>query len=404
MPPVTKPILVAARTGDDEAPQDEQLGVGGSVSGTFNESHGLSKSSHSVLHRRTMALVPNHGPVRGITSRNLLQLGPSLHKRDKQATMDDLIKLYARSREMQLEEEQMDLFVSHTWSSNAFLKYLALLYTINGKAALLAAHAAALTAFVIMLGVRFGAGLMPPTVQVPRYLLSEDTFLSFICVAVGGVTQLLVLLFGHIFPKRAQEMVFFDKCCICQHDEELKRAGILTIGHVLENTKRMVLLWDTQYFERLWCTYEVAAFSSRSPFEKIRLMPLMLAVWVCSMFFIVFFGTGSLLATVSGLGGTEDASSMATYLVVWLLLGPALFWFPKILVAHQLTIGRVELFKQLQSFSVRDANVFDEKDRVFVEAQIEDWFGTLEAFDQKVRVELGDYVKKELAYFLHLRL
>lgn len=318
--------------------------------------------------------------------------------------MEELHTLHAKSNRLALEEgEMMDLFVSHTWSSNAYLKYLALLYAINRKAALISGHALALMTFLVAGGLRFGAGLTPPTVQVPQYFLPSMnegktyTSIGFVCFIVGSCTQLAMLLFGHRVRRQCgKEMAFFDKCCICQADEDLKRAGILAIGRVLEQTKKMVLLWDTQYFTRLWCTYEVAAFSSASSYKNVQLLPLMLALWVFCMFVIVTLGLFCLLILAACLQGLDTTCSVGVYFAVWFFLGPLLCWTQKCGLAQRLTVGRIELLKQLENFSVRDANVFDERDRAFVEAQIQDWFGSLEEFDKKVREELGEHVRKAL--------
>ncbi|CAK0863325.1 unnamed protein product, partial [Prorocentrum cordatum] len=55
----------------------------------------------------------------------------------------------------QLEEQPyIDIFLSHTWSSNAYLKYAAMLYYFNGRSSFVAAHSAALATFLMLLAVK----------------------------------------------------------------------------------------------------------------------------------------------------------------------------------------------------------------------------------------------------------
>merc|ERR1711998_520441 len=62
-------------------------------------------------------------------------------------------------------------------------------------------------------------------------------------------------LFG--FPAR---MCFLDKVCIDQMDETRKSAGIASLGAFLGASDNFVVLFSPEYFSRLWCCYELAAF------------------------------------------------------------------------------------------------------------------------------------------------
>merc|ERR1712190_307615 len=59
---------------------------------------------------------------------------------------------------------------------------------------------------------------------------------------------------------RSRERIFLDKVCISQADAHLKSAGIMSIGGFLKHSKRLLVLWDSSYNQRLWCIYELAAF------------------------------------------------------------------------------------------------------------------------------------------------
>ena len=51
-----------------------------------------------------------------------------------------------------------------------------------------------------------------------------------------------------------------DKLCIDQDDKERKEAGIRNLGAFLSHTSTLVVLWSSQYLERLWCVFELATW------------------------------------------------------------------------------------------------------------------------------------------------
>ncbi|CAE7941587.1 unnamed protein product [Symbiodinium sp. KB8] len=89
----------------------------------------------------------------------------------------------------------------------------------------------------------------------------------------------------------------------------------------------MLILWDPEYFERLWCCAEVAIFcSTKSGADQVDFVPLWMAPWVLSTvlaqvlsisiserLFSLFIPKGivTLLAMLPGLKGPGFAAMMA---------------------------------------------------------------------------------------------
>eukprot|EP00929_Paragymnodinium_shiwhaense_P089134 TRINITY_DN4935_c0_g4_i1.p1 TRINITY_DN4935_c0_g4~~TRINITY_DN4935_c0_g4_i1.p1 ORF type:complete len:502 (-),score=16.76 TRINITY_DN4935_c0_g4_i1:224-1729(-) len=113
----------------------------------------------------------------------------------------------------------------------------------------------------------------------------------FSCVFVGPLAFFGVLF--HWQRVRAKlphrQLSFVDKLCIAQHDEEMKREGILGLAAFLKHSRRLVVLWSPTYFSRLWCTYELATwFRYNRPLSSILFMPVEIPfVLVCGVAFLI---------------------------------------------------------------------------------------------------------------------
>lgn len=342
--------------------------------------------------------------VRGVAVRDFLQLGHGLHRHSplKKMPLEEMQMLYGLSQAVQ--ERDISQFMSHTWRSNPYMKFSALLYLHNTSSAYLAAHVVAFLTFLLMLGLRLGLDWTPPFSTGPLPLVETDSVpwrSTFVCTSTGFLAALFVFLCGHRFRRGAkQELVFFDKICVCQHDEELKEAGIHSFRLVLEKCRSLVMLWDDDYFKRLWCTYEVAAFGQmQQGFHNIQVVPLVLGCFAFIMFVIVAVGVSGMLLTHFGMERLGFFSVFCTwegYLIAWTIMGTSLVWVPKLYACHLLARGKLEMLEQLDNFHVKDAEVFAESDRKFVNASIQAGFGDLETFDLKVQSQMRKAVENVL--------
>lgn len=167
-----------------------------------------------------------------------------------------------------------DLFLSHNWSADRRLKAMAILQALNLRAAVIASAVTALTIFAL----QWWRG---PLVLEP--CMVDGAFDSHFvpCFGIGGrlappfgsmypatLVFFLVFFTAHRVRERVTQplAVFFDKLCIRQVDEGMerespnssvrwwddKREGIKAISAFLTRSDRFLLLWNEQYFGRMW--------------------------------------------------------------------------------------------------------------------------------------------------------
>ena len=107
------------------------------------------------------------------------------------------------SYELSRPTESLDVFLSHDWASSGTLKFLSLLIICNSRAAFLAC----LTVSIVV-GVLRGYELLPDEGWT---------------VVLGHATFLLVFAFWQRIRRTVCRplMVFLDKLCVAQHDEQL---------------------------------------------------------------------------------------------------------------------------------------------------------------------------------------
>ena len=73
---------------------------------------------------------------------------------------------------------------------------------------------------------------------------------------------------------RVNPGLFLDKACINQSSAELKAEGIRNLGAFLKNSDSMLVFWSRDYFDRLWCVYELSLFIKLKGTRDLVIMPL----------------------------------------------------------------------------------------------------------------------------------
>lgn len=261
---------------------------------------------------------------------------------------------------------QIGDFWSHSWHCGFMRKMMALWVYYNG---LLAAAAG------IFAGLLSGRFLPNPEIGM---LASMIAFLTAMVLWPGC------------------RVVFLDKTCISQVDEQAKRAGILSLGFIMRSSSRMLCLLDATYLDRLWCVFEYACrlhLAGASHAANMVVVPVHFGIltFFISLSCFAYQCLHKLIGS-SGLAVNDVvflSTSLAALTVCSLLFGRILISCARDL-AHQK--------QNLRSFSLNTARCFCcdighalpgsgrtlECDRILIEQSVINWFGTVARFDDYV--------------------
>ncbi|CAE7688140.1 unnamed protein product [Symbiodinium pilosum] len=138
---------------------------------------------------------------------------------------DGLFDVDTTKYQLSKSASRLDHFLSHDWASSRWLKLMSLLVLHNSGPAFCTSLATSL-----LVGILVACELLPYSLWTP--LLGHFSFFFVLCF-----WQRIRASFGHPL------MVFLDVLCIAQHDEKLKKKGILGLGAFVVNSKSLVVLW-----------------------------------------------------------------------------------------------------------------------------------------------------------------
>eukprot|EP00929_Paragymnodinium_shiwhaense_P094061 TRINITY_DN54478_c0_g1_i1.p1 TRINITY_DN54478_c0_g1~~TRINITY_DN54478_c0_g1_i1.p1 ORF type:complete len:577 (-),score=38.73 TRINITY_DN54478_c0_g1_i1:398-2128(-) len=166
----------------------------------------------------------------------------------------------AMQRRMSEKVAELDDFISHDWGTPRLQKVLSLCFLFNHRAAVVASCAIAPPLAVI------GESIDVPVIQ--------GQWAKLVCPVIYVTVFLSWQRISSLWRK--PKSVFFDKLCINQDDPDEKSAGIMGLAGFLRVSQRLVVLWSPRYFSRLWCTYELVAWSYLHGLDprKIRFLPV----------------------------------------------------------------------------------------------------------------------------------
>eukprot|EP00929_Paragymnodinium_shiwhaense_P032432 TRINITY_DN17969_c0_g1_i15.p1 TRINITY_DN17969_c0_g1~~TRINITY_DN17969_c0_g1_i15.p1 ORF type:complete len:487 (+),score=14.75 TRINITY_DN17969_c0_g1_i15:679-2139(+) len=282
-------------------------------------------------------------------------------------------------------------------------KTFALCFAYNATAALVGSTVFAVAVTIVGLCVSWSGGRrdLPPSPGVdavfwfrPCVMYTPIVYFGmlFHWQTIRGVLLQRLSLVG-------KTLVFLDKLCINQQDEEAKQQGILGLAAFIKSSNRMVVLWSPTYFTRLWCTYELATwFRFGKKADAIVLLPVSLPKciilstlsWTC----LAEFGRSN------GFLKLQEASTALKFVLIVLTTTGVT------LVLQKLQMDVHSLGEQLLKFSMVEAECFccthDHEhpethaklpcDRKLVNNTLEEWYGHAEDVSARQSIESTDYM------------
>eukprot|EP00928_Gymnodinium_smaydae_P003632 TRINITY_DN11291_c0_g4_i2.p1 TRINITY_DN11291_c0_g4~~TRINITY_DN11291_c0_g4_i2.p1 ORF type:complete len:527 (+),score=47.93 TRINITY_DN11291_c0_g4_i2:44-1582(+) len=284
-------------------------------------------------------------------------------------------------------------FLSHSWRDSGKLKWLSLIVYANFFSAMMMGHLLAAIVFAI---VFFCPDVYPfPGVDttgnmaIDRYRYGP---FAMVCMVVFLGSIFLV----HLITRKSPDL-FLDKLCIHQTDPDRKVAGIRGLGAFLKRSENMLVLWGDDYFDRLWCGYELALYIRLHGTSAVQIMPIDYAAYLFALGLTMFYSGFVVMLFDSGapLSPIVAVPSLMPYVLIGV-------YKAKVYEARQ------QLRTTLLDYDVRKTSCFcchvnhvspDGRgipcDRIFVEESIAAWYGYgthngLDAFNETVRTKVSE--------------
>ena len=284
----------------------------------------------------------------------------------------------------------LDSFFSHSWRTARLDKWAGLLLYLNAQAAALAMVAG--TVFWTLLE---DFGLVPRLLvfyMEDRHMMS--TGMPILVGYAGGVTFLIHWQRIRAFFGLGPRYCFLDKVCIDQVNDSRKAAGIASLGAFLGSAENFVVLFSPDYFSRLWCCYELAAFRHLQVAgkQKITFLPLAFPrVLFANAVAIAAACVPHAFISVFGPWLGIDINSVSTNFYGAVTYPGSLLWCWTMYECQRYVDARDMIDEQLENFSITKTECHDEKDSPRVEREIAKWFGDgdrdegIRKFDEYVR-------------------
>eukprot|EP00928_Gymnodinium_smaydae_P004286 TRINITY_DN11478_c0_g1_i1.p1 TRINITY_DN11478_c0_g1~~TRINITY_DN11478_c0_g1_i1.p1 ORF type:complete len:517 (+),score=57.59 TRINITY_DN11478_c0_g1_i1:49-1599(+) len=305
-------------------------------------------------------------------------------------TSEEAAKLYSCSCEL----DRVRRFLSHSWRSKRWEKTIALLEAANLYVAMIVSTLAA------CIGAVLASQDVLPHARVIWYYMPDGTPVEGARapwgLCFGSLAFFLAFFYAHEVRNRFHtgNTYFFDNLCVHQYDKEKKTAGILSFSAVVQRSDEFVMLWDDSYFERLWCTLEMATLvhvHRDKELLPLTFLPLKLQ-FVAIGGWLVWMFNCSCFAAITMTGLSVQFLPMMTCSVSMAFVAP---------VVQKYIAQRNQLSTQLLSFKVSDATCTVEDDRALVLRTLKAWFGNLERFDEHVHTVVQGVVTSRIGSKVH---
>ncbi|CAE7422055.1 unnamed protein product [Symbiodinium sp. CCMP2456] len=333
----------------------------------------LEQSAHLALDDEIARAVPLPTTLRAF--------GYLWRLRPNKMSQDELLKLWQYSK----KANSFDAFVSHTWWTPGYQKFISLLLRSYWHYAVVAMIA---TSVVIMIMYRLDILPMPLRFASPFRLFPKTVPCGPWATLFAFIISLFALLCAPFLPCQSFD-IFFDAACIHQTDPVMRERGIYGIGGYLTVSKELRILWSVPYLTRLWCIFELAGYRRANPKGKIVFQPLKVerdfcVLWACVYLFSCVF---HIMNTGSALRGL--------FVISALLAVSALI--PSV---HAIRKGFQEQEHSLQgmaNFDLELVSCSSDFDKQFILGAVSQWYGSADAFTQYVRGPLRDELVQVVA-------
>ena len=278
---------------------------------------------------------------------------------------------------------EVDVFISHAWSTSGLLKALAICTHFNLDAAILAFVFTLMLALLVML-LSYGSivGILEESLPMK--------FFIFICPSTAAF--LLTLFGGHLLRGTT---IWFDRLCVSQATPFSKLETLQALPAFVASSRELLVVWDSNLFQRLWVCYELAVFAKTVGSPNTHFIPTWVALWVLASFSQSFLQVAVLMLPPlppESLRALDTDSQAHLFLSVfnacqasspvWLMFVIPLSWFCLQKVQqHRLMLD------QMSHFDIRDAKCALETDRTTIEKHVLDLFD--EASEAPLSVAFG---------------
>lgn len=300
---------------------------------------------------------------------------------DKIPTMQEVQEAGSRIFESTSCTERVDVFVSHRWGAARWAKYLNLCLYLNLSAAVVCSLITWVLATAVMILRAGSAGNLGDN----RLLLPVLVYLPM------GVFFLMFFVGQHAIHLFWPTSLWVDRACAHQTDHELKRRQIQALPVFVARSSSMLVLWDDEYFQRLWCQLELATFAKYGSLQKVNILPLWLAPWLLSALVInlgaasgwnfLWYGLSpdflySVVATVQARVPQTLSEPVTSVIIITFFGGMVglLASIPWAVACKAKLRSHEKMLDQMANFDCRAAQCTEPADRLLVQQQVQHLF------------------------------
>lgn len=262
-----------------------------------------------------------------------------------QAKEDD----YLQSR----ETHELDDFISHEWRCRRISKAVTLCFVYNSPASFIAG----LVTTILMCYLQLSHVEVLPMLREMEWDMSGEVVVAPVACWCS-LTSPAVAVFFLLYWQRLRcllclglrrKLVFVDKYCIDQSDDERKTLGVYGLAGFLKHSKRLLVVWSPRYFTRLWCTYEIASWLHLGkPLSAILVVPTS-QIWSVAIMFFFSCVMISLDSVTAAAGSWWYIKTYGTLIVGW----------PVFLHLLRLQVREMRMLAtQLKTFTIANAKCF----------------------------------------------